>query len=264
MGHVPSLRFRTRLFLFPIMRRFFFEPAARNGDEVLLSETESRHISKSLRLHVGSQIQLFDGSGVRYLAEITNIGKQIVARILTADVDQQEGRAALHVKQAMLKNAKMDFLVEKCTELGVATFTPFVSSRCQGKMDDEERGNKRQQRWQRIVESACKQCSRPRPMELKEPLALAKLTASANQDPHTLRLLFWEEEKATSLHDLPPFTDYSQIHLLLGPEGGFSKEEVELAGRSGYQSISLGPRILRAETATVAAIAIVRYLAGDM
>lgn len=246
------------------MRRFFFEPADRNGDEVRLPETESRHISRSLRLHVGSQVQLFDGTGMRYLAEITNIGRQVVARILAADDDPQEGKAMLHVGQALLKNAKMDFVVEKCTELGVATFSPFISSRCQGKIEDEERGGKRLQRWQRIVESACKQCSRPRPMELKNATSLAGLCSSASQEPHTLRLLFWEEEKETSLHDLPPFAEYDQIHLLLGPEGGFSKEEVELAGRSGYQSISLGPRILRAETATVAAIAIVRYLAGDI
>ncbi|MCX5869458.1 MAG: 16S rRNA (uracil(1498)-N(3))-methyltransferase [Deltaproteobacteria bacterium] len=246
------------------MRRFFFEPTDRNGDEVRLPETESRHISKSLRLHVGSQVHLFDGTGMRYLAEITNIGRQVIARILAADDDQQEEGASLHVGQALLKNAKMDFVVEKCTELGVATFTPFVSSRCQGKNDDEERGGKRQQRWQRIVESACKQCSRPRPMELKNATSLAGLCSSAGQEPHTLRLLFWEEEKETSLHDLPPFADYNQIHLLLGPEGGFSKEEVEFASRTGYQSISLGPRILRAETATVAAIAIVRYLVGDM
>ena len=229
-----------------------------------MPETESRHISKSLRLHVGSQVQLFDGTGMRYLAEITGIGRQVVARILSADEDPQEGKTILHVGQALLKNAKMDFIVEKCTELGVSTFTPFVSSRCQGKIDDEERGGKRLQRWQRIVESACKQCSRPRPMELKEPLSLAGLCSPAEQEPHTLRLLFWEEEKTTTLHDLPPFADYNQIHLLLGPEGGFSKEEVELTRQSGYQSISLGPQILRAETATVAAIAIVRYLAGDM
>lgn len=246
------------------MRRFFFEPADRNGDEVRLPETESRHISKSLRLHVGSQVHLFDGTGMRYLAEITNIGRQVIARILAADDEQQEEGALLHVEQALLKNVKMDFVVEKCTELGVASFRPFISSRCQGKIDDEERGGKRQQRWQRIVESACKQCSRPRPMELKNATSLAGLCSSAEQEPHTLRLLFWEEETETSLHDLPPFADYNQIHLLLGPEGGFSKEEVELACHAGYQSISLGTRILRAETATVAAIAIVRYLAGDM
>ena len=246
------------------MRRFFFEPSARDGDKILLPETESRHIVKSLRLHVGSQIQLFDGTGMRYLAEITNVGRQVTARILEADEDQQAGKVLLHVGQAMLKSAKMDFIVEKCTELGVAGFHPFVSSRCQGKLDDEQRGAKRGQRWQRIVESACKQCSRPRPMEVEDTLSLADLCAAAGDEPHTLRLLFWEEEKETSLHDLPPLTDYKQIHLLLGPEGGFSKEEVELAGRAGYQSVTLGPRILRAETATVAATAIVRYLAGDM
>jgi 16S rRNA (uracil1498-N3)-methyltransferase len=247
-----------------VMRRFFFAANARNGDDVLLPETESRHISKSLRLHVGSQIQLFDGTGMRYLAEITSLDRQITARILTADEDQQEGNILLHVGQAMLKNAKMDFLVEKCTELGVATFTPFVSSRCQGKIDEEHRGDKRQQRWQRIVESACKQCSRPRPMKLENTLSLAGLCSVPRQEPYTLRLLFWEEEKETSLHDLSPLTEYNQIHLLLGPEGGFSKEEVQLATSSGYQSISLGPRILRAETATVSAISIIRYLTGDM
>lgn len=246
------------------MRRFFFEPTARNGHEITLSESESRHITKSLRLHVGSQIQLFDGTGVRYLAEITNIGRQVIARILTADEDQQEDGILLHVGQAMLKNAKMDFLVEKCTELGVGTFAPFISSRCQGKMGNEEGGGKRQQRWQRIVESACKQCSRPRPMELKNVTSLADLCCSARPDPLTLRLLFWEEEKGKSLHDLPPLTEYTQIHLLLGPEGGFSREEVELAGSAGYQSITLGQRILRAETATITAIALMRYLAGDI
>jgi 16S rRNA (uracil1498-N3)-methyltransferase len=246
------------------MRRFFFDPAARNGDIVLLSEVESRHLAKSLRLHVGSQIQLLDGSGVRYLAEIISLGRQVAARILNADVEVQEGRAALHVGQAMLKNAKMDFVVEKCTELGVTSFSPFISSRCQGKMDDEERGGKRMQRWQRIVESACKQCSRPRPMALTGLRSLSDHCAVTSREPNALRLLFWEEEKETSLHDLSPCADFDRIDLLLGPEGGFSREEVELAGSCGYQSISLGPRILRAETATVAAIAIVRYLSGDM
>lgn len=246
------------------MRRFFFDPAARNGDIVLLSEIESRHIAKSLRLHVGSQIQLLDGTGARYLAEITSLGKQVAARILNADTEVREAGAALHVGQAMLKTAKMDFVVEKCTELGVTAFNPFISSRCQGRLDDEERGGKRRQRWQRIVESACKQCSRPRPMELTDACSLEALCAATSREPRALRLLFWEEEKKTSLHDLPPFADFDRIDLLLGPEGGFSREEVELAGSAGYQSISLGPRILRAETATVAAIAIVRYLSGDI
>jgi 16S rRNA (uracil1498-N3)-methyltransferase len=248
------------------MRRFFFEPAARNGDDILLSETESRHITRSLRLHVGSQIQLLDGSGACYLAEITEIDRQVAARILSVDPDQQEGKTALHIEQAMLKNVKMDFIVEKCTELGAATFTPLVSSRCQGKIDETERGEKRQKRWQRIVESACKQCSRARPMKLQSCLSFAELCSSSNasQEPDTLRLLFWEEEHERSLHDLSAFSGYNNIHLLLGPEGGFSRDEVKLARQAGYQSISLGTRILRAETATVSAIAIVRYLTGDI
>lgn len=246
------------------MRRFFFEPSTRKDNDVLLSETESRHIIKALRLHVGSQIQLLDGSGISYLAEITSMDRQVTAHILSMDTSQPEENVALHIQQALLKNAKMDFLIEKCTELGATTFTPFSSSRCQGKLDEQERGDKRLQRWQRIVESACKQCSRRRPLELKKGQSFPELCTETSQDPQSLRLLFWEEEKKASLHNLPSLTGFSNIYLLLGPEGGFSREEAELAVASGYQCISLGPRILRAETATVAAIAIVRYLTGDM
>lgn len=246
------------------MRRFFFEPAARNGDIVSLSEGESRHVTRSLRLHVGSQIELLDGTGARYLAEIVSLGRQVAARILNAENDAAEQGVALHLAQAMLKNAKMDFVVEKGTELGVTTFTPIVSSRCQGWLDDEGRSGKRGQRWQRIVASACKQCSRTRPMELGVLRPLADHCAMIGREPDALRLLFWEEEKELRLHDLPALSGYGRIDLLLGPEGGFSREEVELARDCGYRSISLGPRILRAETATVAAVAIVRYLIGEM
>ncbi len=245
------------------MRRFFFDPVVRDGNKVLLSEAESRHIAKSLRLHVGSQIQLFDGTGMRYLAEIVSVGSRVLACILNAEDDLQNRCTPVHLGQAMLKNSKMDFVVEKSTELGVASFTPILSSRCQGKFEDEQSGNKRRERWQRIVESACKQCSRSYPMEVKTVLSLADWRFGGSEESRILRLLFWEEEKTITLHDLPALAEYDQIYLLLGPEGGFSKEEVAHAGLAGYQSISLGRQILRAETATLAAISIVRYLTGD-
>lgn len=245
------------------MRRFFFDPAARSGNEVFLSEAESRHIGKSLRLSVGSQIELLDGTGRRYLAEIVSMGARVLARILDESSESCSSHTKIHLGQALLKNAKMDFVVEKSTELGVASLTPLVSSRCQGKWGEEQVGQKRLERWRRIIVSACKQCSRAQPMEIRPPISLADGRFGVSDEPRILRLLFWEEEKETTLHDLPPLAAYDHIYLVLGPEGGFSKEEVLLTGRAGYQSISLGRQILRAETAAVAAISIVRYLTGD-
>lgn len=246
------------------MRRFFFHPDARKGDQVLLSESESRHITRSLRLHVGSQVELLDGSGARYLAEITSLDRLVSARILTTEATIRESAVFLHLNQAMLKRDKMDFVVEKCTELGADSFTPFYSSRCQRHAEEEKTADKRQMRWQRIVESACKQCSRPRPMQIAPATSLTQL-CGWEQDSNSLRLLFWEEEKETTLHDLPDLkSQFHDIHLILGPEGGFSRDEVGLARDSGCRIVSLGPQILRAETATIAAISVVRYLTGSI
>ncbi len=244
------------------MRRFFFDPSQRLGNEVLLSEEESRHIVRVLRLDTGCSVGLLDGHGRLFSGEIVELGKQVrVAGMVEQEVFQESG-PELHVGMGLLKGRKMELLVQKCTELGVASFEPFFSSRCQGRIADDSQAGKKQERWQRIAEEACKQCGRLKRMSL--PLIKAYSDILGEKNDKELKLLFWEEEKKLNFKQFSDFSGFQKISLLLGPEGGFSGEEVEQAKQSGYQVVSMGPRILRAETACIVAVSIAQFLCGKM
>ena len=245
------------------MRRFFFDPKTRRDDRVILSKEESRHIKKVLRLEVGAVVDLLDGEGGVFRGEIVSIDRSVEAAI-TATLSAKDGpQASLEVYQAILKGEKMDTVVQKCTELGVSSMVALQSSRCQGKLDPVL-ASKKQGRWQRIGLAACKQCMRPVPMDIVEPVSFREAVCSERLGEKTLRLLFWEEEKSVHLRDIKEIETADSIALLLGPEGGLSQEEVELAQEHGWMSVSLGERILRAETATLTAVSIVQFLAGRL
>lgn len=245
------------------MRRFFFDPASRNGERVSLSEEESRHISKVLRLNVGDMIELLDGRGGLYQAVIIAVGRQVEARIEGLVAREADGGKSIQVWQGILKGEKMDTVVQKCTELGVTGMVPFQSSRCQGKLNQQQ-ARKKHERWQRIGMAACKQCLRLRAIQIEAPTSYAESLKYESADNSILRLLFWEEEKTTHLYDIPDIDKAGSLALMLGPEGGFTREEVEQARLSGWRTVSLGDRILRAETATLSAVSIVQYLAGNL
>lgn len=244
------------------MRRFFFDPKSRSGDTVLLSEEESRHIIRVLRLQVGHEIELLDGQGTVYRAVIAAIDRRVAACLGAVVAAELGGGRTVRVGQGILKGEKMDTVVQKCTELGVTRLSPFQSSRCQGKADLSQ-NRKRHERWQRIGLASCKQCLRPQPMQLDGPVPLAGVVEE-EAGSGILRLLFWEEEKAVRLQDIPALVAAPAVTLLLGPEGGFAREEVDLARAHGWRTVSLGERILRAETATLTAVALVQYLIGNL
>jgi len=245
------------------MRRFFFDPKNRNGDNVILSEEESRHITKVLRLPTGSEIELLDGLGAVYHAVIIATGRRVEVRIERIATNHEGSKKTLWVGQGILKGEKMDTVVQKCTELGVARMSPFRSSRCQGKLDAVQ-NKKKHQRWQRIGLAACKQCLRPTLMELDMPTAYSDFMTKDFGATDTLRLLFWEEEKHLHLRDIAEIGEARSIAIILGPEGGFAPEEIELARDHGWQTVSLGSRILRAETATLTAVSILQFLSGNL
>lgn len=245
------------------MRRFFFDPSLRNGDKVLLSEDESRHISKVLRLKIDDSIELLDGLGVLYHAVITSVGRVVEAQIEGVVEREADAGKSVLVWQGILKGEKMDTVVQKCTELGVAEISPFQSSRCQGKLGQMQ-ARKKHERWQRIGIAACKQCQRLRSIKIDVPTTYSESLNKEADDKNILRLLFWEEEKHTHLHDIPDIDQASSLALMLGPEGGFTQEEVDEARLLGWRTVSLGDRILRAETATLSAVSIVQYLAGNL
>lgn len=245
------------------MRRFFFDPENREGDTVTFSKDESRHIKKVLRLQVGDPVELLDGSGTIYSGEISALNRVVAASITAVACKAGGEEGQLVVCQALLKGDKMDTVVQKCTELGVTTMIPFHSSRIQGKLSPEA-ALKKHGRWERIGLAACKQCMRPLPMEVEIPQNFAEAVTSDHLAEASLRILFWEEEQELRIRDVDNIEKSQKIAILLGPEGGLTPEEVALARQHGWISVSLGKRILRAETATLTAASIVQYLAGRL
>lgn len=245
------------------MRRFFIQPVTDHREVIALGREEARHCLRVLRLQPGDAVELIDGAGGLYRGTLEVRGGEPVVRLQAKVINEPEPTCPLWVCQGDLKGRKMDELVQRCTELGVTRFLPFTSSRCQGRID-RERWERKQERWQGLVRSACKQSRRLRIMEVERERPFAQRLEAPELPGSAMKLLFWEEERKNRLAELDWRTPRPALCLMLGPEGGFSAEEVTQARRYGWTIVSLGSRILRAETATPAAIAIVRHLLGEM
>jgi len=244
------------------MRRFFIQPETNISEEVLLSEQESHHIGKVLRLNVGTLLQLLDGKGNIHDARILSIDKNVRLQIISSTFVKGDA-VPLRVCQSVLKGQKMELLVQKCTELGVAEFTPFYSGRCQLKKTELSNISKKHDRWQRIIEEACKQCNNPIMMQLNPLLAFEEMLVKQNSNVQ--KILFWEEEaQQNSLHSCSLMATEAGLQIVFGPEGGFPLQEIKAAQKVAFQILSLGPRILKAETANISAVSIIQHLLGNM
>ncbi len=247
------------------MRRFFINPADISGATAVITGREARHLTTVLRLGPGHRIHLFDGRGGIYVAEISRTGRgEVEAAILERGREKQGPGPRLHLGQALVKGGKMDLIVEKATELGVAAIHPFVSRYCAVRPAAEQQ-QRRLQRWRRISLAACKQCNRPLPPDCPAPVPLEELLATGGQ--YDLKIILWEGEKSRGLGDLlarPGRSGLKSILALVGPEGGFSEQEVVQAIAAGFTPAGLGRRVLRAETASLAAVAILQYLLGNL
>jgi len=238
------------------MRRFFLPDHAPAGDRMTLTGPEARHIAAVLRLKPGQTVELFDGQGVVSTAILQTVTKDRVTAVITATRREAAAAAAsLTLAQCLLKGKKMDLLVQKATELGVDTFLPVISRYCENHGD---RGHQAE-RWQRIMVEACKQSHRAIPMTLLAAAPLDRIDFT----PYPHRLAAWEEERQAALPT--GFVDRpGPICLLLGPEGGLHADDLQVLRQWQFTTFSLGPRILRGETAALAATAIVRYLTGGL
>ena len=244
------------------MRRFFVDQFAIDGDEVLLNAAESHHLTRVLRLVKGDGVELFDGDGAVYDGVIVETGAVGQGRARVRILSRRHEETAtkpLVIAQAMLRGGKIDELLQRYTELGVDTFVPLWTSRCQGKFDliKEE---KRQARQLRIIEAACKQSGRARPLRLARPQNFADFLAnSAEERSGWRRLMFWEEEETTSLRDIS-FAGAGAIVAVIGPTGGLTPEEAVMARAHGFYTVRLAGHILRAETAGLTAAALCQFL----
>jgi 16S rRNA (uracil1498-N3)-methyltransferase len=245
------------------MARFFVPRKNLCGDRGLIDGQELVHLSKVLRLAPGDPITIFDDSGWEHEAVIRALGaQQGELEILRSYQPERESPVQITLAVALTKGEKMDFIVEKATELGVQTIIPFVSSYSIPRLD-ESKIVKRGERWQKIALSAAKQCGRTRMPQISPVFEYRKLLDDAL--PQTLKLIFWEKEQQRSLYQVHERRgDVEAVLIVIGPEGGFTAEEAQMAQRQGFEPVELGPRILRAETAAVTAIALVQFLWGDL
>ena len=231
---------------------------------VTIKGSEAHHIKNVLRLKPGDPLKLFDGAGFEYEAAIINMSaKKIDVEVLRKLKAVVNTGPQIVVAQAYLKQKKMDDLVRKLCELGVARWMPFFSQRSIPR-PDKRRLAVRSQRWKRIATEALKQCRRIETLQITEALSFEDVLDFGNSCD--LKIVFWENESNPLCGDTASKRKHpvEKILLMLGPEGGFSDQEIKLMSDSGFVVAGLGPRILRAETATLAACTLVQYLYGDM
>ncbi len=250
------------------MRRFFmdFECLSVRGEipeTVTAAGDDAHHIRAVLRMGSGDRLILFDGSGVEYEAVIAAIAGDAVTLQIIRQLDiSVESPLALAVAQGLLKDKKMDVLVRHLTELGMTRWVPFQAERSIPRLDDHKR-RVRAERWKKIAREALKQCGRSLAPQVGEVIGFDQLFAAA--EGYALKLFFWER----AVDALPEWPDDAatrdkSVFMVLGPEGGFSEDEAACARAAGFALVSLGPRILRAETAALAACTVVQYRYGDM
>jgi 16S rRNA (uracil1498-N3)-methyltransferase len=246
------------------MRYFFIKHPKAVGTSSFLKGSDAKHIKNVLRLRPGDKVGLFDGQGLEYSARIVAFsGNDIQVEIVRSFPSVSESNIDIIVTQAYLKERKMDGLVRQLTELGVMKWIPFFAERSVPRPDDTRLAIRRK-RWIKITREALKQSRRGRVMEIGNPVSFEKMLSLASGCD--LKIVFWENEP--NPFDLeafqPPGCAPEQILVMLGPEGGFTASEIDMVTAHGFITGGLGPRILRAETATIAAVTLVQYLFGDM
>lgn len=229
-----------------------------SGETLELSAEASQHVGVVLRMQPGELLTLFCGDNREFAATIVEVKKKSV-RVSIGDVHEvdRESPLVVHLAQAISKGDRMEFVMQKAVELGVASITPIISERCVVKLD-QERMAKKVAQWQAIAVAACEQSGRNRVPVVHAPVALTRFiedcTAALKLVLHPAGNKRWREY------------DWSQVDvaLLIGPEGGLTDGEVSMAGAQGFQHLALGPRILRTETAAISALSLLQAVGGDL
>jgi 16S rRNA (uracil1498-N3)-methyltransferase len=240
--------------------RLLVSGALSNGAELILEGEQARYLGRVLRSRVGDPVQVFNSDDGEWSAIIENISKNAVTlRVEERNETATESPLKIHLVQGISRGERMDFVVQKATELGIKRLTPVLTNHGVVKFD-QQRADKRRQHWQQIANSASEQCGRTRPPLVDAPIALNSwFGAKDSADSTELVLKPGATVQLASI--APPAT---KLCLLIGPEGGFSEREYEDANIAGFQAVALGPRILRTETAALAAITIAQSCWGDL
>lgn len=240
------------------MTRIYQNQILSVNSEVQLGEQASHHLARVMRAVVGEEVTLFNGQGGEYTATIQQINKRNIQVVVTAfSAREAESPINITLAQGLARGEKMDFIVQKAVELGVKNIVPLVTERCNVKLEGA-REEKRVQHWQAVAISACEQSGRNFVPFIQAPISLRDWLPQVQADkrfvlsPHVAEK--WPEERVS------PGT---HIILLIGPEGGLSEAEIKMATSHHFLPLNLGPRVLRTETASLAAIAMLQTKYGD-
>ncbi len=236
--------------------RFFISPDQVSGSSIAITGEDVRHIALVLRMKPGERLALCDGRGTEYAVRITSVGRSSVATEIIGRSTREISSPRITLAQGLPKSDKMDLIVQKATELGVSSIIPLVTERTVVKIRDEE---KRVSRWQKIAREAAMQSDRPDIPKIEPILRLSDFLRTLNTEPGTLLLLPWEEGTEPIKSVLRQGDQRTDILVLIGPEGGMSAKEAERAATAGFHPVSLGPYILRTETAALAVLSMIVY-----
>ena len=239
------------------MHCFYIEPPA--DGMAALPRDEAKHAARVLRLRPGDAVCAMDGAGRRWRAELN---EAVDGVRLLEPLPDNEPPVRLTVYQGVPKSDKLDLIAQKLTELGTAALVPVKMERCVARLEERD-GEKRRERLQRIADEAAKQCRRSVPVKVAPPMTWREALAALAR--HELALVPWEDAVGRRMRDVhAERPDVRDIGVVIGPEGGMSESEVDALRKAGALTVTLGPRILRTETAAMASAAMVMTLWGDL
>lgn len=245
------------------LRKFFVSREQITNKRVVLTGPDVSHIRTVLRLKVGDSIHVISDSDKLLTVRLIEVKSKVVhGEVIASETIYMESPLAVHLGQALTKANKFDVILRKSVELGVCSVTPLVTERCIVKIYPVKRRDKIE-RWKKIARESSKQCGRSKVPQVAENIETLEAFCRNNME-QDLKLVFWELEENQFLKDLKLKEVPCSVAVLIGPEGGFSQVEVEKARQYGFQTVSLGPRILRAETAPLVALTLLQSLWGDL
>jgi 16S rRNA (uracil1498-N3)-methyltransferase len=252
------------------MHRFFVPASWIEGDGVTIVGPQAHQIADVLRMRPDDRLIVLDNSGWEIETSLVLIDRHAVrGKVVSRRLTESEPRTKVSLYQGVMKGKRFEFTLQKGTELGIVEYVPVIADRCV--LSDLAAVEQKRERWEWIIQEAAEQSNRGRKPALRA-ASLFPQACEQLQRAGGLSLMLWEEEERTTLKDVlrqappgfagrfPPFT----VHLMVGPEGGFTREEAGVARRYGLIPVKLGPRILRGETAGIVAAAIVLYELGDL
>lgn len=245
------------------LARFFLQQGQIQGGRVVITGDDAHHLTRVLRLRSGDEIEGVDEGGQVYRIRLESIGNEVLGLVEETLDYQQESPVEITLFQGLAKGDKMDFVIQKAVELGVREVVPFTSRFTVVKLE-EKKAKSRQARWERIAHEAAKQSGRTRLPVIGDLHDFAQLRATVKERSaqDELVILAYEGEKQQGIGKLEKQT--SEVSVIVGPEGGFAPDEVEALASAGARVCTLGPRILRTETAGLVLLSIIGYKWGDL